>query len=279
MTNTTGNHIPWMAAALMLTGILLAGCEKIKMIPFAPEGKEFAINIPSGWYYTPDVKSLKPMAEDLSRKLKGSKIQLSPLLMISSPKGEIKALVSQPITTLPLAGNPMREYITEMAKLINMPLGTYSNTNNIISFTSETSLTNGVFVLKKLVQKENRIYAFVGRTYGPHPENNVEILKTLFNSISFDPKTINHAFNTYQKSSSGFITGLWHGLLLPFRLISDIFSDVQIISKHNSGWSYWLGYALGLAALIMILIPKRAHPLPDDHSGGASDPRQQTPTE
>lgn len=50
---------------------------------------------------------------------------------------------------------------------------------------------------------------------------------------------------TYEKY--GFWSGIWHGFCFPFTLISKIFSsDYGLYAEHNSGFTYWLGYIMGI---------------------------------
>jgi hypothetical protein len=45
----------------------------------------------------------------------------------------------------------------------------------------------------------------------------------------------------------GFFSGFWHGLIFEFSLIGYLFFDsVYIIGKPNTGFFYYVGFALGL---------------------------------
>lgn len=45
----------------------------------------------------------------------------------------------------------------------------------------------------------------------------------------------------------GFFSGFWHGLIFEFSLIGYLFIDgVYIIGEPNTGFFYYLGFALGL---------------------------------
>ncbi len=45
----------------------------------------------------------------------------------------------------------------------------------------------------------------------------------------------------------GFLMGAVHGLIVPFALIGEIFTDVRIYAFPNSGGWYDLGFVLGLS--------------------------------
>ena len=47
----------------------------------------------------------------------------------------------------------------------------------------------------------------------------------------------------------GFLSGLFHGLVMPFALIGSIFSDIRIYAFPNSGGWYDFGYFLGISVL------------------------------
>lgn len=54
----------------------------------------------------------------------------------------------------------------------------------------------------------------------------------------------------YQPSKSGFFSGLWHGAILIFSLIGKLFgADIGIYADNNTGFTYWLGFILGLGVL------------------------------
>lgn len=57
----------------------------------------------------------------------------------------------------------------------------------------------------------------------------------------------------------GFLSGVWHGLIFPFALITNLvswllglvgisfFESIQIIGRPNTGFWYYVGFALGLS--------------------------------
>jgi len=45
----------------------------------------------------------------------------------------------------------------------------------------------------------------------------------------------------------GFLYGLWHGFILLFSVIGKLFNrDIGIHAVHNSGFTYWLGFLIGV---------------------------------
>lgn len=54
----------------------------------------------------------------------------------------------------------------------------------------------------------------------------------------------------YKNHESGFFEGLWHGIIFVFSLIGKLFgADVGIYAEHNTGFTYWFGFILGLGVL------------------------------
>lgn len=48
----------------------------------------------------------------------------------------------------------------------------------------------------------------------------------------------------------GFFGGIWHGIILIFSLIGKLFGgDIGIYADHNTGFTYWLGFIIGLGGL------------------------------
>jgi hypothetical protein len=53
----------------------------------------------------------------------------------------------------------------------------------------------------------------------------------------------------------GFMSGLWHGLIIPFALIGHIFDDtVRIYAFPNSGGWYDIGFVMGTIILFIYVI-------------------------
>jgi hypothetical protein len=54
----------------------------------------------------------------------------------------------------------------------------------------------------------------------------------------------------YESSKAGFFSGLWHGFIIVFSLIGKLFgAGIGIYAEHNSGFTYWLGFILGIGGL------------------------------
>jgi hypothetical protein len=47
----------------------------------------------------------------------------------------------------------------------------------------------------------------------------------------------------------GFLLGLVHGIISPFALIAELFTNVRVYAFPNSGGLYDLGFMLGIGAL------------------------------
>lgn len=55
--------------------------------------------------------------------------------------------------------------------------------------------------------------------------------------------------NGYVSSQAGFFSGIWHGMIIVFSIIGKIFgADLGIYAEHNTGFTYWLGFILGIGA-------------------------------
>lgn len=60
---------------------------------------------------------------------------------------------------------------------------------------------------------------------------------------------------TAQGQVASVLLGLWHGIISPVTLIVSFFNkDVQIYEVHNDGSLYNLGFLLGFAVLIFVLV-------------------------
>ena len=57
------------------------------------------------------------------------------------------------------------------------------------------------------------------------------------------------ASNHYENSESGFFSGIWHGIIIVFSLIGKLIGlNIGIYAEHNTGFTYWLGFILGIGA-------------------------------
>jgi hypothetical protein len=74
------------------------------------------------------------------------------------------------------------------------------------------------------------------------PSGLVVILLVIFFLTSCAPGNIR-----FDEVPAGFWAGLWHGLISLFTFIISLFNDqVGIYEINNSGWSYNLGFILGI---------------------------------
>lgn len=54
----------------------------------------------------------------------------------------------------------------------------------------------------------------------------------------------------YEESRAGFLSGLWHGFIIMFSLIGKLIgADIGIYAENNTGFTYWLGFILGIGVL------------------------------
>lgn len=54
----------------------------------------------------------------------------------------------------------------------------------------------------------------------------------------------------YESNESGFFSGIWHGFIFVFSLIGKLFgADIGIYSENNTGFTYWLGFIIGIGGL------------------------------
>lgn len=54
----------------------------------------------------------------------------------------------------------------------------------------------------------------------------------------------------YEPKESGFFSGLWHGIIFVFSLLGKLFgADIGIYAEHNTGFTYWLGFIIGIGGL------------------------------
>ena len=54
----------------------------------------------------------------------------------------------------------------------------------------------------------------------------------------------------YESKEAGFFSGIWHGMIVIFSLIGKLFgADIGIYAEHNTGFTYWLGFIIGIGGL------------------------------
>jgi hypothetical protein len=51
----------------------------------------------------------------------------------------------------------------------------------------------------------------------------------------------------YEYNEAGFFSGIWHGLIIVFSLMGKLIGmDIGIYADNNTGFTYWLGFILGI---------------------------------
>jgi hypothetical protein len=51
----------------------------------------------------------------------------------------------------------------------------------------------------------------------------------------------------YESDKAGFFSGVWHGIIIFFSLIGKLLGrDIGIYAEHNTGFTYWLGFIIGI---------------------------------
>jgi len=60
------------------------------------------------------------------------------------------------------------------------------------------------------------------------------------------------AFTSSTSSNASFFSGIVHGMVLfPFALLAKLFGmDYSLYAAHNTGFSYWIGYVIGIGGLV-----------------------------
>ena len=87
------------------------------------------------------------------------------------------------------------------------------------------------------------------------PGSDLEVT-TPDSTIRLTTPSPNPELNTADESGrvSGFIPGLWHGIIAPVMLVGSFFNPaMQIYEVHNNGVEYNLGYLIGIAFVFLIL--------------------------
>ncbi|PIF33531.1 hypothetical protein CLU81_4147 [Flavobacterium sp. 9] len=71
------------------------------------------------------------------------------------------------------------------------------------------------------------------------------VLILLFFVMSLSSCAPNH----YESNESGFFSGIWHGIIIVFSIIGKLFGfNIGIYAEHNTGFTYWLGFIIGIGA-------------------------------
>lgn len=56
--------------------------------------------------------------------------------------------------------------------------------------------------------------------------------------------------DSYTAHVYGFFGGIWHGIIWGFALIGKLIGlDVGLFADNNTGFTYWLGFIIGLGGL------------------------------
>ena len=58
--------------------------------------------------------------------------------------------------------------------------------------------------------------------------------------------------STLTAETPGFFMGIWHGIVAPYTLIARFFLDIKMYAVPNSGFTYDIGFLLGVIGAIPI---------------------------
>lgn len=88
----------------------------------------------------------------------------------------------------------------------------------------------------------------------PAPDGDIKVPGV---SINLNAPGPNPSINTPNNHGvvAGALLGLWHGIISPVTLIMSFFNrNVQMYEVHNNGREYNLGFLLGIAILLIVLV-------------------------
>lgn len=88
----------------------------------------------------------------------------------------------------------------------------------------------------------------------PAPDGEIKVPGV---SINLNAPGPNPSINTPNNHGfvAGALLGLWHGIISPVTLIMSFFNrNVQMYEVHNNGREYNLGFLLGIAILLIVLV-------------------------
>lgn len=72
----------------------------------------------------------------------------------------------------------------------------------------------------------------------------------LFGILFFFISISSCAPSDYEPSKSGFLSGIWHGFIVIFSILGKLLGfDIGIYAEHNTGFTYWLGFIIGIGGL------------------------------
>lgn len=103
-----------------------------------------------------------------------------------------------------------------------------------------------------LVKVNTPVPTPIGAT--PAPDDQIKVPGV---TIQLHAPGPNPSINTPDNNGivAGALLGLWHGIISPITLIMSFFNkNVQMYEVHNNGREYNLGFLLGIAILLVIVV-------------------------
>lgn len=94
--------------------------------------------------------------------------------------------------------------------------------------------------------EKNYLYIFELYSKEKNYKKSSKTLLTILENLKYDEINIH---DVYEKSESGFFTGLWHGAVWLFRFGYSWTHHYDVWSDNNSGFGYVIGFIIGLVFL------------------------------
>lgn len=240
--------------------VTLAGCGDDQPRQYIGKKDDYTLQVPGGWKIVDDDRKLTTVRNRLNNKIKGGmKMPFNPDavflaeekaggMVVISPqplfqpgtnqedevKKQLAALIQQLASS---QGVKLEESRTKKIGGVTLHLNTFPTADGGRSLTA-SCLHNGHF------------YLFVFSAATSDFARWQPVFAKVVDSISLSAADVSQARARHEADQAGFFTGLWHGVLLPFRAVVSVFTDVEIYADNNCGRGYLIGFVIGLILLL-----------------------------
>lgn len=239
---------------LLAIACLLAGCGEESTERYVSKRGDYTFEYPRAWRVMDDDRELTSIRKEINKSGETPMpFEINPDVVFVGNERLGGLVVVSPLPIFSPGNAPDNE-----ESLLDAFLAAGSGVTGIRSVESATRIIRGksfrvdvvpaaqaAVSLSALCLHNNHIYMFQWSCDADKFDKWRPIFEKSLESISFDDADVTAVQQAQASDKAGFLTGLWHGALFPFRAMAAIFWQIDVYSDSASSWYLW-GFIAGM---------------------------------
>ncbi len=238
----------FMFLAVLLIVITWSGCSESEPEKYVSKRGEYSVTYPGNWGVEDDKEEINKMRKDSPLGL-----PFNPDVIFSGGDNLGAMVVRMPMLLPGVTSENFISYYQKMEKRFGLPIKD-SRIRRIRGQKFRVGISEtfgGGQTLSAVTYYRNYLYNFQFYTSKEKMKEWKPKFDAYISTISFGRQDLSQTTHFKTMDKAGFFTGLWHGLLLPFRVIFYFFSDIEIYAQNNTGTGYLIGFILGSMGYVL----------------------------